>query len=302
MRLANVDLNLLVTLQALLRERSVTRAAARLGVSQPAVSAALGRLRRHFDDELLTRVGNSYVLTPLAAQLVERTDLAVTNVRQVFSAQPHFDPAVSEREFVVAMSDYSLTMLGDALSGLVEERAPGVRLHIQQLVSADVNHAAEALRTLDAMVLPHGFLRDLPCLDLYTDDWVCLVSADNERVGEKLTPDLLAELSWVFTFHRPTAYTPADWKMRALGIEPNVRVVAEWFVALPLLVRGTDRIALIQRGLVDRLDGMDGLRVLECPFEPDPLVMALWWHPMNSHDPAHRWLRGMVAEAAERVG
>src|SRR5215218_921253 len=92
-RLVNLDLNLLLSLRALLTERNVTRAAAALGLSQPAVSAALARLRRHFGDDLLVRVGNRYELTPLALRLVERTERAVGGIEEVFSAAPDFDPA-----------------------------------------------------------------------------------------------------------------------------------------------------------------------------------------------------------------
>src|SRR5687768_1337459 len=99
MNLGRLDLNLLVSLDAILQQRSVTRAAAQMGLSQPALSASLARLRRHFDDELLTRVGNDYRLTPLAAQLRESVRLALTGVERVFSAQPQFDPASCTREF-----------------------------------------------------------------------------------------------------------------------------------------------------------------------------------------------------------
>src|SRR5437763_10872301 len=104
--LASLDLNLLVSLDALLQERSVTKAAARMGLSQPALSASLARLRRHFGDELLTRVGNEYRLTPLAVQLRELSRLALTGIERVFDAQPAFDPASSTREFHLLVSDY----------------------------------------------------------------------------------------------------------------------------------------------------------------------------------------------------
>ena len=104
--LASLDLNLLVSLDALLQERSVTRAATRMGLSQPALSASLARLRRHFGDELLTRVGNEYRLTPLAVQLKELSRLALSGVERVFDAQTEFDPASSRREFSLLVSDY----------------------------------------------------------------------------------------------------------------------------------------------------------------------------------------------------
>src|ERR1700733_13882015 len=96
---ASLDLNLLVSLDALLQQASVTRAANQMGLSQPALSASLARLRRHFDDELLTRVGNEYRLTPMALQLKELARVALSGVERVFTAQPAFDPASSTREF-----------------------------------------------------------------------------------------------------------------------------------------------------------------------------------------------------------
>lgn len=298
MQLTNLDLNLLAVLEALLNERSVTRAAQRLGRSQPAISASLARLRRHFDDQLLIRSGNGYELTPLAAQLVEPVEVAISTTRRVFSAQPHFDPDKSEREFVVLMSDYSLAVLGEPLARLTERHAPKVRLHIQQTNTDIVDDVHETLRTADALVLPHGFITDLPYTDLYTDDWVCLVSSDNAEVGDELAVHQLTELPWVITYHRPTAYTAATRQMRAQGIEPHISMITESFVTLPLLIAETNRIALIQRKLADQFRHLPGLRALECPFQPDPLVEALWWHPMNTPNPAHRWLREIMTEAS----
>lgn len=127
-KVANLDLNLIVSLDALLQERSVSKAAARLGLSQPALSASLARLRRHFDDDLLARVGNRYELTPLAAQLVDVTASAMAGVLRVFTSAAQFDPATATREFTVVLSDYATTVLGPALAELSAEQAPGVHL------------------------------------------------------------------------------------------------------------------------------------------------------------------------------
>lgn len=117
--LLNLDLNLLVALDALLRERNVTRAAEQMGLSQPAVSAALSRLRRHFGDELLSRVGNRYELTPFATQLVVRTPPALAGVKRVFDTSPDFDPSAVEREFTLKGSDYAAAVLGPVVAELV---------------------------------------------------------------------------------------------------------------------------------------------------------------------------------------
>ena len=123
-KLANLDLdlNLLVSLDALLPERSVSRAAARLGRSQPSLSESLARLRRHFRDDLLARVGNHYELTPLAAQLAEQTTSALAAVARVFASEPDFDPAIAEREFTVLISDYAITVLGPELAAAGQSR------------------------------------------------------------------------------------------------------------------------------------------------------------------------------------
>ncbi|MCD2191894.1 LysR family transcriptional regulator [Actinomycetospora endophytica] len=296
MRLVNLDLNLLLSLRALLTERNVTRAAAALGLSQPAVSAALARLRRHFGDELLTRIGNHYELTPLAVRLVDRTENAVAGVERVFSAAPDFDPAATTREFTLLVSDYATAVLGPPLAAALAERAPEARLRLRPHTPEDVSGADERLRGVDGLLIPHGFVDDLPYLDLYEDRWVLLVARDNPRVGATVTLDDLATLPWVTIYHRPTAFTAAAQQLRAHGIEPHPQVVVESFLPVPELVAGTDRVGLLQGRLAARLRPEDGVRVVPCPFDAAPLVEAMWWHPMYDGDPAHRWLRALLAE------
>jgi DNA-binding transcriptional LysR family regulator len=299
--LANLDLNLLVTLDALLRERNLTRAAAHLGVTQPAVSAALARLRRHFGDPLLDRVGNRYELTPLATQLTSLTGPALTGVRRVFETTPDFDAARMEREFTLVTSDYAATVLGPLVIRRLAAEAPGVRLRLQQTTPQAVDHAPETLRAADGLILPHGFLIDIPHTELYQDRWVCVVSADNPHVGERLTLDQLGVLPWVVLFHLPTAYAPATQQLRTLGIEPRVEVVVDGFLQMPFLVAGTNRIALLQERLAHRLATVAGVRVLPCPFEAVPVAEAFWWHPMFRNDPAHAWLRQVLSDAGRQL-
>jgi DNA-binding transcriptional LysR family regulator len=185
--IASLDLNLLVSLDALLQQRSVTRAAAQMGLSQPALSASLARLRRHFGDELLTRVGNDYRLTPLAVQLKELARIALSGVERVFTAQPEFDPASSTREFTLLVSDYVVAILGDTVAELLTEEAPHTRLRLTPHSPAMVERADQVLLTADLLLLPHGFVSDLSHRDLYRDEWVCVVAADNPVAEEGLT-------------------------------------------------------------------------------------------------------------------
>jgi DNA-binding transcriptional LysR family regulator len=300
-QLRNLDLNLLLALDALLTERNVTRAAERLGLSQPTVSAALGRLRRHFGDELLHRTGSRYELTPLAQQLSARTTPALADVRRVFDATADFDPGTSEREFTIMISDYAATVFGNRLATRLASVAPGVRLRFQQTDPAVVGHGLETLRNVDGLVLPHGFLTDIPSTDLFEDTWVCVVSKDNEAVGEELTMDDLARLPWLVTFHLPTAYTPAARQLRMMGVEPRIEMVVDNFLTVPFLVAGTSRVAVLQRMLALRLAETAGIRVLPCPWDVVPLKEAFWWHPVLRQDPGHRWLRQVLRDVGRAV-
>jgi len=300
-QLANLDLNLLIPLDALLRERSVTRAAACLGLSQPSLSSSLARLRRHFSDELLTRVGNTYELTPLAVQLRQRTEAALITVERVFASEPLFDPAASQREYRIVSSDYPMAVLGGQVGRLLAARAPGVRIRYERVTPVVVDGAPDSLRSIDALVLPHGFITEIPHLDLFSDSWMCLVSSDNTEVGDVLTMEQLSRMPWVHTFHSTTAFTAAARQLQVLGIEPRVKAVVESFLALPFLVAGTDRIGLIQANLVPRLTMAGDVRALPCPYDVVPLVEAMWWHPAYTADPEHAWLREIFAEAGRSI-
>jgi DNA-binding transcriptional LysR family regulator len=299
MNLASLDLNLLVSLDALLQERSVTRAAARMGLSQPALSASLARLRRHFGDELLSRAGNEYRLTPLGVQLRDLARLALSGVERVFTAQREFDPASSTREFSLLISDYGVAVLGSSVAALLAEEAPHARLRLTASTPPAVDRAHQSLLSTDLLVLPHGFLTDLSHQDLYRDEWVCVVAADNPVVEHGLTREDLETLPWVVTFHSPTADTAAARRMRMAGIKLGVQVVTENFLTVPGLVAGSERIALLQRRLANLLPIDVGIRALPCPMEVGQIVEAMWWHPVYDDDPEHAYLRDLVVRATE---
>ena len=300
-RLANLDLNLIVSLDALLQERSVSKAAARLGLTQPALSASLARLRRHFDDDLLARVGNRYELTPLATQLVDLTATAMAGVQRVFTSAARFEPMSAERVFTVIMSDYATTVLGPVVAEILAEQAPGVHLKVRQLATHLVDAAAETLRSVDAMVMPPGILSDLPSRRLFTDEWVCVVGAGTPLADDRLTLDQLDRLPMVMTYQSSTAFTPVAKQLELLGIQCTERIVTESFLALPFLVGAIRGVGLIQRRLAYRLAAAAQVRILPCPFEAVPLIEALWWHPTYTGDAGHRWLRDVFGQAGERL-
>ncbi|HEY8591218.1 MAG TPA: LysR family transcriptional regulator [Naasia sp.] len=300
--LSRLDLNLLVALDALLTEKSVTRAAERLHLSQPALSASLARLRTHFNDPVLARRGNTYELTPLALRLAEHTTTALDAARRVFESQASWTPHESTREFTVYGSDYGFATIGPILSQLAAEKAPGVRFRFILHSPPVVEDAANRLRSVDAMVIPHGYLTDLPYKDLWRDRWVILASSGNPGVGESITMDDLATSPWVFTYQSRSAFTSAARQLQQLGIEPHVEAVVESFLALPHFIAGSNRLGLIQSGLAGTAERLGGVRVLEPPFDATPILNALWWHPVHNRDPEHAWMRTLFEQAARIAG
>lgn len=306
--LANLDLNLLVTLRELLRERNVTRAAARIGVTQPAASASLSRLRRHFDDDLLVRRGSSYVLTPLAAQLADQAEAVCTAAERLFGTGRGFDPASAQRGFTLLMADYTIAVLGSDLSAALAGRAPGVDLHLRLVREAFAADIGETIRLIDGMIAPPAARFDLPELhsvELFTDRWVCVMDAANPVAAQgPPTLDDLDRMTWVVPFQPDrglSAAAPMTRQLVRLGLEPTMRVRVESYLAVPYLVAGTDRVALLQERLAEQVAERLGLAVLECPGEPAPIRERLWWHADSDADPANAWLRETLTELAGRL-
>lgn len=299
--LSRVDLNQLVALDALLREKSVTKAAAALGLTQPALSASLGRLRRYFNDELLRRVGNSYELTPLASLLAEKTTTALNAAGAVFSSQTQFDPVESDREFQLYQSDYATSVLAPTLARLTRVEAPRVRVRIQQLTVDAVENADTVLRDHDGMIVPHGIIDNVPHLDLFRDTYVCLVSADNTDIGAELTVDDLTGTPMVTAYMASSGGNTGLTHLRMAGVEPNVETVTESFLTVPFLIAGTDRIGIVPSLLAHRISKLGEVRPVACPYPTGELVEALWWHRTQHNDQGHRWFRNLLRRAAATV-
>ncbi|GGS94730.1 LysR family transcriptional regulator [Planobispora rosea] len=298
MNLASLDLNLVVALRALLEERSVTRAGLRIGLSQPATSAALARLRRHFSDDLLVRKGNTYELTALGSALREPAASACVMLERLFTSRADFQPAVEQREFTLLSSDYAIAVFGAELARALHAEAPGVRLHFRNLDGRIVEDTGTVLGGVDGVLMPHGVIRGFPAVELYRDEWVCLVADDHPDIGDHITLDDLARLPWAV--YRRFFDAPVTRQLSTLGLEPRVEVSVQSFSLLPNLVAGTRRVTLVQRRLAEMLRGLAPVRVLPCPFEA-ALQEALWWHPVHSQDAAHIWLRERAAEVGRAL-
>lgn len=307
-QLAKLDLNLLVILRELIRERNVTRAAERVAITQPAASAALGRLRRHFDDELLVRRRSGYVLSPLAAGLAEHVEQACAAAERVFDADSAFHPETSDREFTLLMADYTISVMGGRLAQLLQREAPNVRLHIRMVRETLAMEAEELIRHIDGIIMPPMTSVMLPhvrSVELFRDRWV-LVSWAGNRALNGSAPRLseLSRLDWVAPYLPDRGHTssaPLLAQLAMLGIQPHVSVRVESYTSVPYFITGTDRVALMQERLAQQVAGQLDLRVMECPREGQPIVEALWWCEDYDDDPAHRWLRQTLQLLAEQL-
>ncbi|MFC5947538.1 LysR family transcriptional regulator [Pseudonocardia lutea] len=300
--LRNLNLNLMAHLEALLAFRSVSRAADHLGLSQPTVSAALRRLRRHFGDELIVRDGSRPGLTPLATELLPLATAALGAAERLFTSTTVFDPRTSTREFRLVAGDYWIATVGAALAASVASSGSPVRVRFGRFAVGQAE-TLDALRTVDGVLAPHGDFREVPHVDLCTAEWVCLVDSGNTRVEKELTRDDLAALPWVAVAGHSGPNAPlweplALRRLRQAGIEPHIAVVVDSYLVVPRFVEGTDRIAIVHRGMLDRSGESGRLRVLRCPVDLDPLLLALWWHPQFGEDAGHRWLRKELTSVA----
>ena len=299
MLISTVDLNLLRPLRVVLEEQSVTRAAERLGIAQPTMSIALSRLRTHFDDPLLVRSGNGYELTPLGARLRDMLPATIGEVERVFQAQLSFDPTTSTREFVIAGVDHAIARIAPPLSRILATEAPNVRFEFPHADSRLVNDAPRSLRTIDGLILPHGYLADQPHLELVADTWVCIVDVDSELDDEPTAEELLSR-PWVHTLASRDGMTPAGRQLQIQGMDVRIVAVTPDFHVIPALVQETDRVALLPRSMADRVAGPGSrVRVIEPPFALDPIRDAFWWHSDRQHDAEHSWLRGVLDRVSQ---
>jgi DNA-binding transcriptional LysR family regulator len=298
--LRSQDLVMLPVLRALLLERSVTRAGEAVGLSQPATSAALARLRRRFGDQLLVRVGRDYELSPFAAGLLTRLETANEALERLFGGE--FDPVTTVREFTLTLSDYTVAILAEEVNRILAVEAPGGTMDLRPLTTTSAFDIDALLRQNDGVIVPRELVRGYPGLVLFQDRWVCIVAESNTAVGDELTLEHLATLPLITQYSRldPMHYTPVR-QLRSVGIEPHITMTADSFLTVPFLVAESNRFAFLQERIARRLAHAVPVRVLPSPIDVGRVTLALCWHPAVTDDPAHRWFRGLLSRAAQQV-
>lgn len=298
MRFNRLDLNLLVALDALFTERSVSRAAERMHLSQSAMSNALNRLREYFDDELLVQVGRRMDLTPRAQALKEAVHDVLLRVDTTIASQPQFDPARSEREFRLLVSDYATTMLMPHVLSIAHRQSSTVRFHF--LPQVPMPHCALERGEADVLVIPADYCSpDHPVEVLFEESFCCVAWSEGRFARRRL--DKKAYLAAGHVVVTPGGAEDSSFEARFVerhGIARRVEVTTFSFVAAPALVVGTDRIATVHARLARHARRSLPLKLLAAPLPVPAIREAMQWHRYRTQDPGLVWLRGLLHQAA----
>jgi len=289
--LEGVDLNLLPPLAALLEERHVTRAAERSGLSQPAMSRALARLRQSLDDQLLVRDGSGYVLTPRAERIQRQLAGLIPRLEALFAAEV-FDPATAEEHFRLAATDYPLLLFLHQVAREINKLSPHSALRIESPRDAVFDHMLHGRLDLSFYVAPPpaAFRQEL----LFEDICVCVMSADHPLAKRKrLTLDEYLRCSHLVIDIIDGEQPLIANRLRELGVARRAALTLPLNFGAPAALPGTDLVATMNRRLVDRYVD-DPLAVVAAPVELEPFQYFMFWHPRLDHDPAQQWLRDTI--------
>jgi len=301
MRFHKLDLNLLVALDALLVECSISRAAERLHMSASAMSSALSRLRDYFDDELLVQVGRKMEITPRAEVLRDAVRDVLMRIDAGIAAQPQFDPAQADREFRVSVSDYSQATVVPHVLALAWRQAPMLRFNFVPQV--DNPQRALERGEVDLLVIPEGMGSELhPTETLFNECFKCVVWSGSAMARRPLSfEDYTGAGHVVMQPIGPTGYSFESWFMQRYGVNRRVDVHTYSFVAAVQLVLGTERIATVHRRLALQMQRMLPIALLEPPFPLPEMQQSMQWHKYRSLDPAIVWLRNLFHDAARAM-
>ncbi|MDT0457208.1 LysR family transcriptional regulator [Streptomyces sp. DSM 41527] len=290
---ANIDLNLLTALDALLEEQSVTAAADRLGLSGPAMSRALGRIRRTIGDPVLVRAGRHMVPTPRALEIRAEVRRVVEAAYGVLAPSPPADPAQLTRVFTLSANDLVVTALGPRLVARVADEAPQVVVRFLGESHIDVPLLRDGAADLELGVID-SHEPEIRRKELFVDHMVAVVREGHPLTTGKLTARRFADAPHLNFSRRGRLTGPLDAALAERGLRRTVIATVPTFAASLLMVRDTDAVGLVNARTGGSTVRVLGLRTLPIPFALPQMTMEMAWHPRHEADAGHRWLRGMV--------
>ncbi|MET3524631.1 LysR family transcriptional regulator [Mesorhizobium abyssinicae] len=301
MRFKGLDLNLLVALNALLTARNLTAAARSINLSQPAMSAAIARLRAYFGDDLFIMRGRELVLTPRAEGLTVPVREVLLQVQLSIIHWDEFNPAQADRRFRIVLSDFMTLIFFQKIVERVAREAPAVSFELLALA----DNAPELLRRgdIDFLIIPEVFMSSAhPKAALFDEQLVCVGCRKNKELSRQLTFERYMEMGHVAVrFGLTQVPTIDEWFLGEQGLKRRVEVVVQAFNMIPQMLSGTDRIALMPLRLVDYFAKTIPLRIFDLSLPISRFTEAVQWPALHNSDPASIWLRTIMFEEASRM-
>lgn len=296
MELHQLDLNLLVVFNQLLTDRRVSKAAENLGVSQPAVSNSLAKLRKLFGDELFLRTPKGMEPTPFADQLAESVSYALAMIHSGVNQRTSFEPASATRSFTIGMTDIGEIYFLPALLERLRQEATHVSLSTVRNAAVNVREELEAGKVdLAIGLLPNlkaGFFQRR----LFMQRYVCLMRQGHALARRKITQAEFEAAEHLVVVSAGTGHGKVDELLERSGIERSVRLTVPHYVSVGHILQSSDLIATVPERLADRLLEPFGLAKLPHPAKLPEIAINIFWHAKYHRSPAHQWLRGLVFE------
>lgn len=298
-----LDLNLLAVFKALLDERSVTKAARRVGLSQPAASSALARLRHQLGDPLFVRTQQGMLPTAKAKALEAPIRTALGQIEDVIRLQTPFSAQSSRRSFRIMVTDHALTRVAPQLARILSKDAPQIRFDISS-VGPETDY--ERLRTGDTDLMISFIVVQPPpsfkAMKLFSEKHVVLVRQRHPKIRTKLTLKDYAEADHVLVAPRGGWVAgPIDQILAEKGLKRKVRMAIPSYLAAPHCVAFSDMLVTLPESVAKQHVGILPVKIFDIPAEARPFTVSMVWHERNHDDPAHHWLRAKVREAGRTI-
>lgn len=296
--LRTLDLNLLKTLDALLDERSVTRAAARLALTQPAVSGMLNRLRDYFDDPLFIRAPHGMVPTTRAEDLAAPVKRILADI-DVLLQPVAFDPADADQTLTLAATDYALRAVVVPFIAALKVQAPNIRVRVVPVEPERLVNQLEQGKIDLAFLTPHTTPDELHSRALYDERYVCMMRADHPDAGRPMTLDRFCALEHVLvSYEGESFHGVTDDALARIERTRRVGLSVSSFLVLPDVLAISDMIAIVPERMAENRAGM---YVCNAPIDIPGFTKSMAWHGRTHRNPAQVWLRGLLLETSQRA-
>jgi LysR family nod box-dependent transcriptional activator len=297
----NFEVGLLVALDALLTEKSVTRAGERIHLSQPATSIILGRLRRYFGNQLLVPAGRKMILTPLAESLVQPVRSCLIQIQHTVASKTEFNPAASDRKFCLAASDYVAAVLMPQVMEQVARQAPGIRFELVRLDESMDQRIEKG--DIDFLIRPSVYaMATHPKELLFEDTHTCVVWRKNSLFDAGISQNQFLNAGHIEVHFGHALAIFEDWVAAHYGKLRNIEVVVQDFEIACRLVTGTNRIATVMSRMALLCAEYLPIRLIRPPFAIPKVTHCLQWHRYQDQDPGHIWIRSILKKAAGDLG